>query len=286
MKDATGSGAPRNLLLRLAYDGTDYFGWQIQPHRPTIQGSLAAVLAAVAGHPVEVHGAGRTDAGVHACGQAANVHLASPIPCAGLLQILNDRLPESIRVLSVEEVPVAFHARRAARSKIYRYRIFRAPIAPPWLVRYVHPFPYPLDEQAMIQAAAQFGGTQDFRSFASSDASSREARAQGSVPEEQRSAVRTIYSSALQSEGEELVYTVEGSGFLHHMVRNIVGTLLETGRGNFRADQIAAILAARDRSAAGPTAPARGLHLMRVLYPDFPEDDSGRNLADDIGRMS
>jgi tRNA pseudouridine38-40 synthase len=251
----------RNLLLRLAYDGTDFFGWQIQPERPTIQGTLTEALNGLSAEPVQVTGAGRTDAGVHAEAQAASVRLASPIPCANLVQVLNDRLPESIRILSAEDVPPEFHARHDAVSKIYCYRTYREAICPPSLVRYVHPFPYPLNEDAMRSAAPLFEGTRDFRSFASLDAAAR------ADPNEQRSTVRTIFSSAMQRHEDELVYTVEGSGFLHHMVRNIVGTLIEVGRGSIAPGLIPAILTAADRSAAGPTAPARGLHLIRVNYP-------------------
>ncbi|HEY7679518.1 MAG TPA: tRNA pseudouridine(38-40) synthase TruA [Terriglobia bacterium] len=259
--EETGDARPaRNLLLRVAYDGTDFHGWQIQPQRPTIQGTLTETLRRITGESVQIHGSGRTDAGVHACAQAANVKLTSPIPCPNLLQVLNDHLPESIRILSVAEVPDDFHARRDARSKVYRYRIYREPICPPWLARYVYSFPYPLKEEAMRKAAGAFVGTQDFRSFASSD-----ERHEG-----EQSTVRTIFSSTLERAGEELVYTVEGNGFLHHMVRNMVGTLIEAGRGNILADQLTTILAAKDRSAAGPTAPARGLHLVRVEYENLP----------------
>jgi tRNA pseudouridine38-40 synthase len=251
-------GLLRNLLLRLAYDGTDYSGWQIQPLRHTIQGTLAEAFARITGESVLICGSGRTDAGVHACAQAANVQLAAPIPCANLQQVLNDHLPDSIRVLSVEEVPLEFHARRDARSKTYRYRIYRKAVCPPWLCRYVYPFPYPLHVEAMQAAAREFAGTQDFRSFASVDDSTRD---------ETRSTVRTLFASVLEPTEEELVYTVEGNGFLHHMVRNLVGTLLLLGRGGIAPDAIPVILAARDRSAAGPTAPARGLHLVKVEYP-------------------
>lgn len=249
----------RNILLRLAYDGTDFFGWQVQPLRPTIQGELGRTLYKVCGKEIAVCGAGRTDAGVHACEQAAHVHLTSPIPCPNLVQALNDHLPESIRVLSAREVPHAFHARRDARSKIYRYQIYRGRICPPWLCRYAHPFPYPLEEERMQEAARYFEGTQDFRSFASAE--------HGSDPEE-KTTVRTIFSSVLAREDTHLIYTVEGNGFLHHMVRNIVGTLLLVGRKKIPPQAIPKILAAASRSEAGPTAPARGLHLVRVLYPE------------------
>ena len=259
--------APRYLLLRLAYDGTDFYGWQIQPDRPTIQGHLTEALVKISCAPVHLHGAGRTDAGVHACAQAASVKLHSPIPCANLVQALNDHLPESIRVLSAQAVPPEFHARRSARSKVYRYRIYREKLCAPWLARYVYPYPYPLDEAAMSRAARQVEGRQDFRSFASAVAASKGAEAN-----EEKSTVRTIFSSTLEREKHELVYTVEGSGFLNHMVRNMVGTLIELGRGKIPSDGIPRILAARHRSAAGPTAPARGLHLMQVCYPELSDE--------------
>jgi tRNA pseudouridine38-40 synthase len=265
--EGKGASPGRNLLLRVAYDGTDFHGWQIQPELPTIQGVLTEAVAGVTGEAVHLHGAGRTDAGVHAEAQAASVLLTSPIPCANLVPALNDRIPESIRVLSVVEVPRSFHARRDARSKIYRYRLQRSKICPPSLARYVYPCPYPLDEEEMRHAAGEFEGTRDFRSLASSDGASRLGD-----PGETKSSVRTIYSSMLERSGEELIYTVEGSGFLNHMVRNIVGTLVEVGRGNIPAAGIAAILAACDRSAAGPTAPARGLRLVRVNYPSVAEN--------------
>ncbi|MBI4478999.1 MAG: tRNA pseudouridine(38-40) synthase TruA [Acidobacteria bacterium] len=275
-----GLGSRRNLLLRLAYDGTAYFGWQIQPGRPTIQGVLTETFERITGEPVQLHGAGRTDAGVHACAQAANVALRAPIPCANLVQALNDHLPESIRVLSAQDVAPEFHARRQARSKVYRYRIYREKICPPWLARYVYPFPYPLDEDAMRRAAREFVGEKDFGSFASADGAARAADS-----EEKRSTVRTVLSSVLERVGQELIYTVEGSGFLNHMVRNVVGTLIEVGRGNIAAGGIAMILAAHDRSAAGPTAPARGLHLICVRYPDIPEEGHAPNLAEWMQRM-
>lgn len=258
----------RNILLRIAYDGTDFCGWQIQPQRPTIQGTLTAAIAQVCGEAVPLCGSGRTDAGVHACEQAANLRLVCRIPCANLVRVLNDRLPESIRVLSAQEVAPDFHARRDARSKTYRYRIYRGAVCPPWLSRYVFPIPYLLEEAAMQEAARNFEGTWDFRSLASAD---------GSSEERQKSYVRTLFSSRLERLDEELVYTVTGSGFLHHMVRNIVGTLLLVGRRKIRPTAVRDILAARERSAAGPTVPARGLHLVRVAYPEesVPSASSG-----------
>ncbi len=249
---------PRNLLLRIAYDGTGFFGWQVQPEKATIQGTLAEALEKICGEKAEVCGSGRTDAGVHALGQAANVRLRSPIPCENLVRALNRVLPDSIRILSAEPVPEDFHARHDATSKVYRYRIFRGAICPPSLCRFVLPYPYPLDEAAMMKAASCFEGTHDFRSFAASDSD------EGA---EEKSCVRTVFSSSLVGEGEELVYAIEGSGFLHHMVRNIVGTLIEVGRRRTAAERIPGIIAACQRSAAGPTAPGRGLHLVSVTYP-------------------
>jgi tRNA pseudouridine38-40 synthase len=248
----------RNILLRIAYDGTDFFGWQIQPQRPTVQGTIAAAIEKITGEAVSLCGSGRTDAGVHAVAQAANVRFCSPIPCPNLLRALNRLLPESIRILSAEPVPETFHARHDAASKIYLYRIYRPPICPPSLARFVTPYPYPLDEEAMAQAAGYFQGTLDFRSFASADGE------EGSLD---KSCVRTIFRSSLVRQGEELQYTVEGSGFLHHMVRNIVGTLLDVGRGRTSASAVPRIIAACKRTAAGPTSPARGLHLLSVAYP-------------------
>lgn len=256
------NGPQRNVLLRIAYDGTDFFGWQIQPDRPTIQGTLAAALEAISAETVEVCGSGRTDAGVHACAQAANVRLRSPIPCPNLVKALNRLLPESIRILSAQPVPAEFHARRDAVSKVYRYRIFRGVICPPWLSRYVLPYPYPLDEDAIQKASRYFQGTHDFRSFAAADKDNVEDDAG-----EEKSYVRTVFSSEVTRQGEELIYTIQGNGFLRHMVRNIVGTLIEAGRGRTAAEQIPEMIAARQRSAAGPTAAARGLHLVSVAYP-------------------
>ena len=268
------SQLPRNLLLRIAYDGTDYFGWQIQPQRPTIQGALTEAIREVCGETVNVCGAGRTDAGVHAEEQAASVKLRSPIPCPNLVRALNDHLPESIRVLSAQEALLEFHARRDARSKTYRYRIYRGAICPPGLSRTVFPFPYPLDEAAMAQAARCFEGTWDFRSFASRDAS-----------EPPKSAVRTIFSSRLERQGEELIYTVEGNGFLYHMVRNIAGTLWMAGRHRIEPAAIRELLASDRRSAAGPTLPGRGLSLVRVSYTDPDTDPLALDMPPHPGKI-
>ncbi|HZS52092.1 MAG TPA: tRNA pseudouridine(38-40) synthase TruA [Bryobacterales bacterium] len=243
----------RNLKLTLAYDGTDFHGWQIQPDLPTIQGELERVLREIEGKPVAVAGSGRTDAGVHALEQVASVKLQNPIPTTNLRRAMNRLLPPSIRILQVEEAGPAFHARFSARSKVYEYRLWRGEVCHPLMYRYVYHHPYPLRVADMVQAAPLFEGTHDFRSFAAADPA-------------EPGAVRTIFSSRLEPEGDLLRYTVCGSGFLHHMVRNIVGTLLEIGKGNLTPGDVPAILAAADRSRAGPTAAARGLFLVKVEY--------------------
>ena len=249
----------RNVKLLLAYDGSDFSGWQVQPDVATIQGTLASAIGRLTGEKVSPQGSGRTDAGVHALAQVANFHTASPIPLTHLVKALNHLLPATIRVLAAEEVPPEFHARKSARAKTYRYRLYRAPICPPFLARYVWHYPFPLDEQALEQAAHQVLGEHDFRSFAALD------------PEPGReytnpSSVRRIFRSNWARMGDELVYSVKGNGFLHHMVRNLVGTFVLVGKGTLRPEDVGAILAARNRSAAGATAPASGLYLVKVEY--------------------
>ncbi len=249
----------RNFKLTLAYDGSEFHGWQVQPGLPTIQGTLAAAIARVTGEQVLPQGSGRTDAGVHALAQVASCALNSPIPAANLSRALNDVLPAAIRVTYADEVPLDFHARRSARAKTYRYRMYRGEICPPFLARYVFHYPLPLNESAMGEAAGAVEGEHDFTSFAAADP-------ERGREDEQPSNVRTIYSSAWQRQGEELVYTVRGNGFLHHMVRNLAGTFLLLGKGNFDRESLTCILESRDRAAAGPTAPAAGLYLVSVEY--------------------
>jgi len=250
---------PRNLKLTLAYDGYDFAGWQVQPDRATIQGTLLAAIERVTGESAIPQGSGRTDAGVHALAQVASVKISSPIPTANLRVALNDTLPPAIRVLGVEEAAEDFHARKSARAKTYRYRIYRGEICPPLLARYVYHHPYPLDEAGMVGAAAIVTGEHDFTSFAAVDP---EARKEELPPNN----VRTIYSSEWKREGQEMIYTVRGNGFLHHMVRNLVGVFLMVGKGNLNADGVRRILELRDRSAAAATAPASGLFLVGVEY--------------------
>ena len=279
---------PRNLKLTLAYDGSAHHGWQVQPGKATIQGVLAETIEGITGERLLPQGSGRTDAGVHALAQVATFQTASPIPAANLRIVLNDRLPPAIRVLSVEEVSADFHARHSARGKTYHYRIWRGDIVPPFLARYVTHHPYPLDEGAMEQAAAFILGEHDFTSFAAVDpdrtvrsaggphAPAEEAEENVGGPdfpgigrcgeEKHASHIRTIHESRFERRDGELLYIVRGNGFLHHMVRNLAGTFLLVGKGSLAPRDIPAILAARDRRAAGPTAPPEGLYLVEVEY--------------------
>ena len=248
----------RNLKLVLAYDGTDFSGWQVQPERATIQGTLASAIERVTDEKVLPQGSGRTDAGVHALGQVATFATQSPIPPENLVIALNDILPAAIRVLEAAEVPPDFHARKSARAKSYRYRIYRSDICLPFLARYVWHYPYPLDEVAMQEVAGLVVGEHDFTSFAAVDPERGR--------EEEVSNVRQIFASSWERHDDEFVYTVRGSGFLHHMVRNLVGTFLLAGKGTLKAQDLTRILEARSRSAAGATAPASGLYLVSVEY--------------------
>jgi tRNA pseudouridine38-40 synthase len=249
----------RNLKITLAYDGFDFHGWQVQPGLVTVQGLLSAALERVTGERLLPHGSGRTDAGVHALAQVASCAIESPIPAANLVIALNDVLPPAIRVLTIVEADAGFHARACAKAKTYRYRIWRGGICPPFLARYVYHHPYPLKESAMTEAAATVIGEHDFTSFAAVDP-------ERDRDQEEVSNLRTVFSSAWQREGEEWVYTVRGNGFLHHMVRNLVGTFLLVGKGTLQPQDVSGILEAKNRSAAGPTAPADGLYLVSVEY--------------------
>jgi tRNA pseudouridine38-40 synthase len=296
----------RTWKLVLAYDGTEFHGWQVQPDRVTVQGELRAAIQRVTGETVLPQGSGRTDTGVHALGQVASFVMYARIPETNFARALNRTLPTAIRVLSAEVAPEGFHARHSAIRKTYEYRIFWGSICPPWLTRYVYGMERSLDLEAMQSAAAQILGEHDFTSFAASDPDLAE---RASIQEEEaiettagpRGNVRTIYNSEwvrrsqtssdrlwqmgnwsasdqagkprgeqfnLDAEAGFLIYRVRGNGFLHHMVRNLVGTFLEVGRGKLAWKAIAEILAARSRSQAGPTAPARGLWLAEVEYSE------------------
>jgi tRNA pseudouridine38-40 synthase len=250
---------PRNFKITIAYDGTDFCGWQLQPSRPTVQGTLADAIERITAQRVLPQGSGRTDAGVHALAQVASFALESVIPAENLLVALNHILPASIRINSVEEVAADFHARHSARAKTYHYRVFRQSICPPFLARYVYHHPFPLQEEVMMRASELVIGEHDFSSFAAVDP-------ERGKDDQETENVRTIYSSEWQRDGDLLVYRVRGNGFLHHMVRNLVGTFLLVGKGSLASDSIPTIVAARRRSEAGPTAPASGLFLVSVEY--------------------
>jgi tRNA pseudouridine38-40 synthase len=241
--------------LVLEYDGTEFAGWQSQAQGEcTVQGTLAAALAEIAGGPVRVAGAGRTDAGVHAEGQVAAVAFETRLDAETLLRALNAHLPRDLAVVACAPAPDGFDPRREATGKLYRYAVWNAPVASPLRRRRFHHVPGPLDVAAMKDGAAHLVGRHDFASF----------QAAGSAITE---TVRTLHRVELAGEaGGELTFHVEGDGFLRHMVRNLVGTLLEIGAGRRPAGSLAALLAARDRTQAGPTAPARGLTLVRVDY--------------------
>ncbi len=252
----------RHFKLTIAYDGTDFHGWQIQSNKPTIQGEIVNVLRRITQESIILHAAGRTDAGVHALGQVASFRTQSAL-CAGEFQrALNALLPSTIRIVAAEEVGPDFHARWSARGKIYRYRLYRGKVVPPMIWRYVLHYPFPLDEDAMRIAASRYVGPHDFAAFAASTGSEDD--------DKERSTVREIYSSELvrSEDGEELVYTVRGRSFLRYMVRKMVGTLLEVGRGRLTPDDILRLYQLRDRSKSGPTVPAQGLCMVAVEHEE------------------
>jgi len=270
--------------LTLAYDGTGFSGWQVQPGEKTVQGELQGALGRVTGESPLPQGSGRTDAGVHALGQVASFELAAAIPAENLQRALNRTLPAAIRVMEAKRVRSGFHARHSTLAKSYEYRVCQDPICPPFLARYVHACTWPMNLEALQEAAQQFLGEHDFLSFAATDpdlATRGTTGAEGSDNEEAggeeatglgKGTVRRIFSSEwsrVESESVRLlIYRVRGNGFLHHMVRNMVGTMLDVGRGRTASSEIPAILAARARTTAGPTAPAQGLFLKSVEYPN------------------
>lgn len=246
---------PRNIKLVLAYDGTDFHGWQIQTNVATVQGVIQETLRRLCQEEINVYGSGRTDAGVHARGQVAHFRTTSKIPAGNLHQALNNLLPESIRVYDCREVDLDFHARYSAKSKLYSYTILARPICSPFRRRYVYHIAYSLDADKMATAALHFRGDHDFSSFCD---------AQDDSP----SKVRSVALSEItwEEKNQLIIYRVEANGFLHRMVRVMVGTLIEVGRGRLAPDSIPKLIEAHDRTAAPWTAPPQGLCLEWVKY--------------------
>ena len=243
-----------NYKLIIQYDGTRYNGWQrLGDTEDTIQGKLEGVFSRLAGEPVEVHGAGRTDAGVHALGQAASVRLPGDRDPAELLAYCARYLPEDIAVIAAERAGERFHARLNAVGKEYHYELRLGPVPDVFRRKYQYHLPGELDMASMERAAVYLTGQHDFRAFCANK-------------RYKKSTVRTVAAIRLERHGPDLTITYRGDGFLHHMVRILTGTLIEVGQGKRPAEDVPDILAARDRSAAGFTAPAQGLTLVRVEY--------------------
>jgi tRNA pseudouridine38-40 synthase len=252
----------RNIKLTIAYDGSDFHGWQFQPGLPTIQGALDAAARKITQERIVVHGASRTDTGVHALGQVAHFRTQSTLSAEEFQRALNALIPPAIRVMAAEEVGPDFHARWLAQAKTYRYRIYRGRVLPPFEYRRALHFPWPLDEDAMAAAARQFQSEHDFTSFAASSGSEDDDR--------DRQMTRVLYSSEIVrcAGGEEIAYVVRGKSFLRYMVRKIVGTLIEVGKGRLAPEDIPQVFESRDRSRSGPTMPPEGLYLVSLEYPD------------------
>ncbi len=244
----------RNVKLTIEYDGTAYHGWQRQANAPTVQEALEDGIAAVVGHGVTLYGSGRTDAGVHALGQVANFHTDSTIPADGLHHAINTAIPKDTVVVRAEDVPDDFHARYSATGKTYRYTVVCRPVRPAVGARYVHWLRREPDVGAMRAAAAHFVGEHDFAAF--------ETESSG------ENTVRTVTRAEWAAQGDRLHFYVRANGFLYNMVRAMVGTLIEVGLGKREPDDIPRLLASRDRTLVGPTAPAKGLCLMQVDYGD------------------
>jgi tRNA pseudouridine38-40 synthase len=257
------------IKLTLEYDGTDYVGWQVQPNGVSVQAVVERALGKLLGVPSPVQCAGRTDAGVHALGQVVAFDAAQALPLKAYLRGLSSLLPEDVAVVAAEEVPATFDPRRDARGKRYRYRVFNRPVRSPLRRRTHWELFAPLDVLAMRAAALHLLGRHDYSAFRASDCMAAHA-------------VRTLWRLDVEAAGDELAFVVEGTAFLKHMVRNLVGTLVEVGKGKHPPGWVAGVLASRDRTRAGPTAPAHGLVMEEVFYvppPGAPaaavDDDEG-----------
>jgi tRNA pseudouridine38-40 synthase len=252
----------RNIKITIAYEGTNFHGWQSQPGVATIQGAIHDAARKITQEKIVVHGASRTDAGVHALGQVAHFKTRSPLSATELQRALNALLPPAIRIVSAEEVGHDFHSRWQSQGKTYRYRIYRGKVLPPFDYGRVLHYPWPLDENTMSAAAREFEGEHDFTSFAASSGSEEDDR--------DRDMLRLIYSSEIirEHDRDEIAFVIRGKSFLRYMVRKIVGTLLEVGKGRLLPGDIPQVFEARDRSRSGPTVPPEGLYLVALDYPD------------------
>jgi tRNA pseudouridine38-40 synthase len=258
----------RNIKCTIAYDGTDFRGWQAQPGQITVQGTFADALEKLTQRRLTIYAAGRTDAGVHAAGQVVNFRTQSALHPEEIQRALNALLPPSIRVHLAEEVSPDFHSRWEAVAKTYRYRIFRGRVVPPFVWKYVHQDSQELNFAAMAEAAVSFTGEHDFTTFAASTGSEDDDR--------DRVTIRTIFRSELlrspnadsHDSAEEWVYMVRGRSFMRNMVRKMMGTLVEIGRGKMAPGDIPNLFEVRDRSKSGVTMPPQGLCLESVEYPD------------------
>lgn len=243
----------RNIRLLLQYDGSNYHGWQVQPNALTIQEVIETTVRRIVSRPVRILAAGRTDAGVHAWGQVANFHTDTSIPSGKLKKSLNSLLPDDIKVRALSEEAPSFESRKSARSKIYRYFILNRPEPSPWFFRYSWHYSRLLDCESIARAAKWLVGEMDFSSFQASDCDAR-------------SSVRKISRFEVHSRSGMITFTVEGNGFLKHMVRSMVGTLVEVGKGSMKPDEVKEIIELHDRTQAGPNVPAKGLFLWKVVY--------------------
>lgn len=243
----------RNIKLTLAYDGTNYSGWQVQTNGRSVQQELEEAIEKVFKEKRRVMAASRTDSGVHAKAQVTNFKLSAPIPLERMSAALNAALPASIAVVKAEKVPPSFNATRKASSKLYRYRVINSVQRDPFSERYAWRFPYKLNVPLMRKEARALVGRHDFKSFQAAD-------------KRERSSVRTISRLDIRKKGLTVTFDIKANGFLYNMVRNIVGTLIDIGRGYLPEGSMKKILAAKDRRKAGPTAPARGLFLIEVKY--------------------